>query len=90
MELKTVTNNEMEEAIQDDIDFPEAFLLREAKRFCDVRIITTAADGSKSQLDAHSNILHARISYFSGQFRFEPENQVCIFQYRDCIYYTMF
>ena len=97
MEFEAVAITEMEETIQYDSDFPEAFLifneLREAKKFCDVKIITTAADGGKSQLDAHRNILHARIPFFAGQFRIEPENQVCffrIFQYRGFNYYTMF
>ena len=81
MKFTSVPINELETSFTSSDDLQEAFLKFHErlinKVHCDVRIITTAKNGTKSHLDAHRIILDARIPYFTALFRNEPGKQVC-------------
>ena len=81
MKFTSVPINELETSFTSSDDLQETFLkfneMLINKVHCDVRIITTAKNGTKSHLDAHRIILDARIPYISALFRNEPGKQVC-------------
>ena len=82
MELSSVSdNNFVEETSTYNIqkEFSKLNAMRENGKFCDVKVITNSVNGNQVQFDAHRNILDVSIPYFSSQFSFDPEKQVCFF-----------
>ena len=81
MNFTSVPINELETSFTSSDDLQEAFLkfnrMLIDKVYCDVTIITTTKNGTKSYLDAHRMVLDARIPYFSALFRNEPGKQAC-------------
>ena len=79
MELNSVSNNFVEETFTYNIqkEYSKFNAMRENGKFCDVKVITTSVNGNQVKFDAHRNVLDVTIPYFSGQFSFDPEKQVC-------------